>query len=183
VDPDWVARFFGSAQDVSNEDMQKLWARILAGEVVKPGTFSLRTLEVLKNLSQREAERFQEAASMVSNDGLLLLGPSCRQIFRERMLLADAGLLLETTAWSTGEGTLHYVGVRVRVKARPNQPFGDSIGGLATCHELSIAGKELLRVLKRRAPSSEYLEALRSDLTIFRYDSQLLIEPPEIDHQ
>ena len=36
-DPDWTARFFDSVQDVSSEDMQKIWARILAGEVESPG--------------------------------------------------------------------------------------------------------------------------------------------------
>ncbi|RZM77191.1 DUF2806 domain-containing protein [Leptolyngbya iicbica] len=55
---DWVARFFGSAQDVSSEQMQSLWGRILAGEIRKPGSYSLRTLELVRNLSQKEAEKF-----------------------------------------------------------------------------------------------------------------------------
>lgn len=60
VDPDWVVRFLNSVEDVSNEQMQEIWARILAGEVKKPGTFSLRTLECIHNLTQKEAEAFQE---------------------------------------------------------------------------------------------------------------------------
>ena len=35
-DPDWTARFFNSVQDISSEDMQKIWAKILAGEVERP---------------------------------------------------------------------------------------------------------------------------------------------------
>ena len=35
-DPDWTARFFDCVQDVSSEDMQRIWAKILAGEVGKP---------------------------------------------------------------------------------------------------------------------------------------------------
>ena len=57
-DPDWTARFFNSAQDVSSEDLQNLWARILAGEIESPGRTSLRTLSILKDMTQREARQF-----------------------------------------------------------------------------------------------------------------------------
>ena len=36
-DPDWTARYFDYVQDVTSEDLKKLWARILAGEVEAPG--------------------------------------------------------------------------------------------------------------------------------------------------
>ena len=57
-DPDWTARFFNSAQDVSSEDLQNLWARILAGEIESPGRTSLRTLSILKDMTQGEARQF-----------------------------------------------------------------------------------------------------------------------------
>lgn len=62
VDPDWTTRFFNISEDISNDEMQKLWGRILAGEVKQPGTFSLRTLETLKNLTKEEAEVFSRFA-------------------------------------------------------------------------------------------------------------------------
>lgn len=40
VDPDWIARFFGMAQNITTDEMQRLWGRILAGEVKRPGSFS-----------------------------------------------------------------------------------------------------------------------------------------------
>jgi hypothetical protein len=55
VDEDWISRFFTTVQDISNEEMQKLWSRILAGEIKRPNSFSLRTLDFLKNLSQEDA--------------------------------------------------------------------------------------------------------------------------------
>ncbi len=58
VDTDWTIRFFNCIEDVSNEKMQLLWGKLLAGEARKPGSFSLRTLETLKSLSQREAQIF-----------------------------------------------------------------------------------------------------------------------------
>lgn len=65
VDDDWTTRFFNIVEDVSAEDMQKLWGRILAGEVKEPGAFSLRTLEVLKNLSREEAQIFTKFANLL----------------------------------------------------------------------------------------------------------------------
>ncbi len=58
VDPDWTTRFMNSVEDIGDEEMQKLWGKILAGEIKKPKSFSLRTLECIKNLSQQEAQLF-----------------------------------------------------------------------------------------------------------------------------
>ena len=60
-DHDWTARFFGYVQDVSEEDIRRLWARILAGEVRSPGNVTLRTLSILRNMSHLEAKLFTEA--------------------------------------------------------------------------------------------------------------------------
>ena len=43
-DHDWTARFFNDIQDVSSEEMQALWAKVLAGEVEWAGSTSIRTL-------------------------------------------------------------------------------------------------------------------------------------------
>ncbi len=66
---DWFVRFFEEAGNISDEDIQKLWAKVLAGELEKPGSFSLRTLDVLRSLSKSEAEIFQKLASYSINDG------------------------------------------------------------------------------------------------------------------
>ena len=63
-DHDWTARFFNEIQDVTNDDMQHLWGKILAGEVELPGSTSLRTLSVLKNLDQQTAKLFVRLCSL-----------------------------------------------------------------------------------------------------------------------
>ncbi|MDQ3713737.1 MAG: DUF2806 domain-containing protein [Acidobacteriota bacterium] len=60
VDADWISRFFQTVENVSDEQMQQLWGRILAGEVKKPKSFSFRTLETLRNLSKAEAKSFSK---------------------------------------------------------------------------------------------------------------------------
>ena len=65
VDHDWVARFFADVQDVTSEHMQRIWAKILAGEVETPGRTSLYTLAILKNMTQRDAELFEDVSRFV----------------------------------------------------------------------------------------------------------------------
>lgn len=60
---DWTARFFSDAQDVSSEEMQTLWAKVLAGEVERPGNTSIRTLNILRNLDQNTARLFRKFCS------------------------------------------------------------------------------------------------------------------------
>lgn len=59
------AFFFDAAGNIRAEDMRQLWARVLAGEIEHPGSFSLRTVEVLRNMSQAEALAFKNASSLV----------------------------------------------------------------------------------------------------------------------
>jgi Protein of unknown function (DUF2806) len=65
VDEDWFAFFVNGCEDVSNEQMQSVWGRILAGEVSKPGSFSLRTLAAVRTMSQLDAEVFTRFCSVV----------------------------------------------------------------------------------------------------------------------
>ena len=57
-DIDWFMRFYDGCGNISNEELQAIWAKILAGEVRKPGSYSYRTLETLKNISSIEAKLF-----------------------------------------------------------------------------------------------------------------------------
>ncbi len=64
VDPDWFQQFCELILDVSNGNMQQLWAKILAGEIASPGKFSLKTLHALKRMSYKEAVALQQAANL-----------------------------------------------------------------------------------------------------------------------
>ncbi|WP_246173839.1 DUF2806 domain-containing protein [Limnoglobus roseus] len=64
-----------------------MWSRILAGEVAQPGSFSLRTLNVVKALSKADADRFVRLCSTIwaTYDEVLL------------PLIFDTGTLLQYT--------------------------------------------------------------------------------------
>lgn len=60
--PTWDRRFLKYASDILDEDAQRLWGRILAGELSKPGSFSLKTLEILYTLETENASEFAKIA-------------------------------------------------------------------------------------------------------------------------
>jgi hypothetical protein len=62
IDLDWLYRWKELAERVSIEEMQRLWAKILVGEFSHPGSYSLRTLNLLFSLNKAEAELITEAA-------------------------------------------------------------------------------------------------------------------------
>jgi Protein of unknown function (DUF2806) len=65
VSEDWTSRFFEECQDISDEQMQQIWARILAGEVARPGSFAPKTLSVVRDLTKSDADLFVEVCKFV----------------------------------------------------------------------------------------------------------------------
>ena len=58
IDNDWIANFFDKCRIVSDEEMQSLWARVLAGEANEPGSFSRQTVNLIQSLDKQQAELF-----------------------------------------------------------------------------------------------------------------------------
>lgn len=70
LDEDFVRYLFEKARLVSNEEMQSVWAKILAGEASKAGSFSRRTMDIVAQMSRSDAElftRFCRSVWMVGN--------------------------------------------------------------------------------------------------------------------
>lgn len=55
---DWVANFFDKCRLISDEKMQELWGKVLAGEANAPGTFSKRTVSLVQSLDKQDALSF-----------------------------------------------------------------------------------------------------------------------------
>lgn len=65
---DWMYRWRDYASNVSTEELQLLWGRVLAGEVKNPGTFSMRFLNFLNNLDKQEAQLIATSMPYVISD-------------------------------------------------------------------------------------------------------------------
>ena len=71
IDPDVLGVWQDHAEKITGEYLQKLWGRILKEEIQKPGSFPVRVLNVIRNLSMEEAEIFTRVAR-TSLSGILL---------------------------------------------------------------------------------------------------------------
>ncbi|HYN80035.1 MAG TPA: DUF2806 domain-containing protein [Gemmatimonadaceae bacterium] len=58
VEDDWIANFFDKCRLISDDEMQNLWALVLAGEANAPGAYSKRTVDFLASLDKSDAELF-----------------------------------------------------------------------------------------------------------------------------
>lgn len=58
IEEDWLVNFLDKARLISDEEMQELWARVLAGEANSKGTFSTRTINFLSSIDKRDAQIF-----------------------------------------------------------------------------------------------------------------------------
>ena len=68
TDLDWFNRFIALAEDVGNNTMQDLWAKILAGELSRPGSYSLKALKVFRDMSIVDAKLLAKACSLAVKD-------------------------------------------------------------------------------------------------------------------
>ena len=158
-DPDWTARFFGAVQDVSSVEMQQIWARILSGEVQQSGRTSLRTLDVLKNMSRNDAGLFEGIASFVIDDFVFYENKENAQdlIAYDTLLhLEDCGLAnigpfltIQLHLRSNENGWMGIYQDRV-LRIQEATPGVGASPLPVPCVALTIAGKELLQVTKRR---------------------------------
>ena len=69
MENDWIMNFFDKCRMVSDDDMQQIWARILAGEANNPGSFSRRTVNLVADLDKRDAELFRNLCGFAWTTG------------------------------------------------------------------------------------------------------------------
>lgn len=68
TDQDWFTRFIDLCENISNKTMQDLWAKILAGEISSPGSFSLKSLKAFRTMSIFEAKLLAKACAVSMKD-------------------------------------------------------------------------------------------------------------------
>lgn len=157
VDEDWITRFFNTVENISNEQLQQLWAKILSGEIKQPNTYSLRTLEILKNLSFKEAELFSKIGAFAfikNNDAMILaddklLSEKFNINFSDLLSLQDLDLLHPNILQLSYEkvekeaiANLIYGNQLIQI----NRDDKDPIISLKV-HKFTTIGKELLKLI------------------------------------
>lgn len=65
MENDWIMNFFDKCRMVSDDDMQQIWAGILAGEANNPGSFSRKAVNLMSDLDKRDAQLFTNLCRFV----------------------------------------------------------------------------------------------------------------------
>lgn len=95
VTPEWAAHFYDSAKDCCDEEVQVLWAKVLAGEIQGPGKFYKRTINNLRLVEKHEAEWFCRLCQFIMEGAYfpILVLENEYVPFNQFQSLVDAGFI------------------------------------------------------------------------------------------
>ncbi|MCW8330276.1 TIGR03899 family protein [Photobacterium sp. SDRW27] len=197
-DPDWLYHFISIAKNIHGAAMQRLWSQILKQEVSTPGSTSLKALDTLKNMTNREAQTFHRACMLACHFGndhnkklltsikvrhgilSLLRSPSNDKLalgnyqlpYSNLLVLMDLGLLLRSELESgeiTLESSLAFGYQGTHYLLKPVKK-----GITLTYYRLSPTGQEIAKLLgmKNHEPYKEsLLELLSKHFIVEKSDS------------
>lgn len=96
LNDDWLNMFSAHAENASSERLRKTWGRVLAGEIRKPGSFSLSTLRFISEVDQQIATVFEKHARTRLPQGVIPKPLHMRDnLLLELTFLEEVGLLQE----------------------------------------------------------------------------------------
>ena len=188
ADQDWFNNFINLAEDISNKTMQDLWAKILAGEISSPGSFSLKSLQAFKTMSINEAKLLAKACAIAIKDpskksmriisgasqtpGLFNFFSKNREhrinlssfglSYAELLTLADNHLIFiqetETPPIPSGE-QLSFIFNGINLSLKANKN-----NSLLSFYKFTPIGTELAQLITDN-PEKKYLQLLKQEIT------------------
>jgi len=182
VNEDWIVNFFELSQDIGNADMQQIWSKILAGEVNKPGSFTPRTLQVVKSLTKEEAQAFTTLSSFAFSVGkyhyaLPILSYSFYEFIRSNGLsatmethLKNIGLLSHSKVYfDADEEQPEQVSLRYFSNDYYTCPTPEEESGTVDlcCFPFTEIGSELASI-SGAEPNKDYIDVLLNNEVIYR---------------
>ncbi|MBZ2162463.1 DUF2806 domain-containing protein [Alteromonas stellipolaris] len=92
---DWLAEFFDRSKNVSNEEIQEAWAKVLAQECSMKGSFNYDALDLLKRFTLDDAAIFEKffSSTFKCNDEFFLFEYADRP-FNSYTIFDDVGMLM-----------------------------------------------------------------------------------------
>jgi hypothetical protein len=142
------------AEKASSDELRQIWSRVLSGEIRKPNSFSLKTLQFLSVLDQPIAEAAEVLLSWSFNESCVVIDNDVQGTAFFQMNLArlvgligqiDRDTIFEINMTEMGQA--HFTFGDVRIVAT-----GQSGSQVAiACTQLTLIGRELYPVIKPRA--------------------------------
>ena len=183
MDNDFFWNTVEHAKTISNEDIQELVAKIIAGEYNQPGSYSMSTLQTLKMLGKQELELFEKMCSLCINsdqipkeifslpESIKPLMNSLKVDFGSLQTLQSLGLFLPNDMTRSIENpekknfAVNYLGRVNRLKPTHETNFKID---LPAFYGLSNTGKQILKHLNPEF-REEYYSWLKTNYKIPNY--------------
>jgi len=182
VDDDWLFRWRDCASEISTDELQNLWGRILAGEVRAPGTYSLRTLDFLRNLSQAEAGAIARLSRFVIAGAVFKEAPELLSAekfgFKDLLQLQQLGVISGVDA----------IGLKLTMTSNRTDQFSQALMShgmvlLVGCEDpaktltlpvfvVTEIGKQILSLASAEA-NSDYMRAIGAHIKTQGFNVQL----------
>jgi Protein of unknown function (DUF2806) len=104
VEDDWITHFFDKCRLISDNEMQSLWSRVLAGQANSPGMYSKITVEILSNLEKSDAILFSKLCSF----GFNIVGVFPLIYDLNHSIYTDHGINFMTVSHLENLGLIHF---------------------------------------------------------------------------
>lgn len=180
IDEDWKNNFFDKGKKIYSEDLQFIFGKILAGEIRQPGTYSKRLLNILSNLSQKEATLFSKISKYVLTDSKNSFIISDREILSQFGIsiediidLEEAGLINSNPLNVSGTNMYQYKGYLITFNEQ--QPK-------LRIYCLTNSGKDLEKIINQEI-SVDYLLEIKKKYNINKMNYSFILERKVIGDQ
>jgi hypothetical protein len=107
VSEDFIYRFFDDCEGISEAQMQQIWGKLLAGEVVRPGSFHPRTLGIVKDMRAEDVQLFIKLCRFA----LAMDGQDLRVLLFDHRDPLYAGLSFDDLRHLESLGLISYSGI------------------------------------------------------------------------
>jgi hypothetical protein len=172
IEDDWLNFYAKLAEDKSSAELQQLFGRILAGEIRKPGSFSLKNLQLVSTLSKEDAEAIAKFLPYAIDDKAIAIRKdiSSQPTVDTRLRMEDIGVIA---------GGVSLTGLGLDFSVEPNSRRGWVASKRAIAIEnkcpvllalsipaqaLTQAARELIPIAKLHATELEYLKEVAEAL-------------------
>ena len=198
VDDNWISSFFDFVANISDEQMQQIWGKLLAGEISNPGSFSIRTLDVLRKLNQREAMLFEKITPYILRcmgdknhtfDDYFILrdmvdSVECEDSFPDIVSLNEAGLItmsgdVVVNIYLDGNGIGEATGITHKLVFKNKTPMETFVHVHA--YILTASGTELFSVISSKTNILNSENYLKQCKKLFEKETLFMLKKEEKD--
>lgn len=173
IKDDWLIEFFDLCKNVSDEELQFVWARVLQKECTKDGKSSLRLLRTISDITKNEINMITKIAKNINyaTTNSEYWGIVCSEIqflknigisFDEIMELEELGVIKRETLSFKDESKFSYCNVNYVVKYKKKSHF--NLTKFVNFFRLTQVGMEILNLAEIDFENHNIIEALKKAL-------------------